>query len=325
VPIDLRAEFELTSAGNALEGALSVTLGIAPDDSNPDALIAEAVEAARAAEVSIVVVGTNSKVESEGYDRENLDLPGRQDELVRAVAAVNPRTVVIVNAGAPVLLPWRDDVAAVLLGWFGGQEFGQALADILFGVAEPGGRLPTSWPATLEDVPVLDVTPKDGRLEYTEGIHIGYRAWLRADRTPVYPFGFGLGYTTWSFDTIEVTDATGTDPAESNDALVRVAVTNTGDRTGKHVVQVYAEREDSTVERPARWLVGFSVVRAEAGESVIANVPVAARRFAHWDGGWQIEPGEYILRAGSSVSDLPLTATYAMEELTGRFPISGEE
>jgi beta-glucosidase len=317
VPIDLRAEFELTSAGNALDGALSVTFGIAPDDSNPDALIAQAVEAARAAEVAIIVVGTNSKVESEGYDRENLDLPGRQDELVRAVAAVNPRTVVIVNAGAPVLLPWRDDVAAVLLGWFGGQEFGRALADILFGAAEPGGRLPTSWPATLEDVPVLDVTPKDGKLEYTEGIHIGYRAWLHADRTPAYPFGFGLGYTTWSFDTIEVTDATDNQPEASNaeasdNAIVRVTVTNTGDRAGKHVVQLYAEREDSTVERPARWLVGFAVVRAEAGETVVADVPVAARRFAHWDGGWQIEPGEYSLRAGSSVSDLPLTATYAM-------------
>ncbi|HZW41555.1 MAG TPA: glycoside hydrolase family 3 C-terminal domain-containing protein, partial [Agromyces sp.] len=320
VPVDLRAVFELASAGNALDGALSFTFGIAPDDSEPDRLIAEAVEAARAAEVAVVVVGTNSKVESEGYDRDNLDLPGRQDELVRAVVAVNPRTVVVVNSGSPVRLPWRNEVAAVLLGWFGGQEFGDAIADILVGAAEPGGRVPTTWAAALDDVPVHEVTPIDGRLEYVEGIHVGYRAWLRADRTPAFPFGFGLGYTTWSFDGIEVTDAA--DPAgdaeASADAVVRVTVTNTGDRAGKHVVQVYAERADSEVERPARWLVGFAVVRAEAGETVVAEVPIAARRFMHWDGGWQLEPGEFTLLVGSSVSDLPLTAAYQTAEALAR-------
>jgi len=328
VPVDVRAEFDLASAGSALDGALSVTFGIAPDDSDPEALIASAVEAARAADVAVVVVGTNSKVESEGYDRENLDLPGRQDELVRAVVAVNPRTVVIVNSGSPVILPWRDDVAAVLLGWFGGQEFGDAIADILFGAAEPGGRLPTSWPASLDDVPVRDVTPQDGRLEYTEGIHVGYRAWLRADRTPAFPFGSGLGYTTWSFDAIALVpreiqsgaDAAGTGAeASAGDAVVQVTVTNTGDRAGKHVVQVYAEREQSDVERPARWLVGFAVVRAEAGETVVASVPVAARRFAHWtDEGWQVEPGEFALLAGSSVVDLALAATYTTAEVLAR-------
>jgi beta-glucosidase len=166
------------------------------------------------------------------------------------------------------------------------------------------------------------VTPQGGRLDYSEGIHVGYRAWLRAGRTPAYPFGFGLGYTTWSFDAIEVTDATG-DGAEASgdaagDATVRVTVTNTGDRAGKHVVQVYAEREDSTIERPVRWLVGFAVVRAEAGQTVIAEVRVAARRLAHWDGGWQLEPGEYTLRVGGSVDDLPLAATCATAEALAR-------
>ena len=195
-PIDLRFEWDIFQGG-PLSGALAVTKGIEPDLSDPDGLIAEAVEAARAADVAVVVVGTNSRVESEGYDRTSLALPGRQDDLVRAVAAVNPRTVVIVNSGSPVLMPWRDDVAAVLLSWFGGQEYGDAVADILLGLAEPGGRLPTSWPATLEDVPVVDVTPVDGVVQYTEGIHIGYRAWLKANREPAYEFGFGLGYTTW--------------------------------------------------------------------------------------------------------------------------------
>lgn len=318
VPLDLRAEFDLDSAGSALDGALSFTFGIAPDDHDPDGLIASAVETARAADVAVVVVGTNSKVESEGYDRVDLDLPGRQDELVRAVAAANPRTVVVVNSGSPVLLPWQDDVAAILLGWFGGQEFGRAIADVLLGAAEPGGRLTTSWPAALEDVPVFDVTPDaDGRLTYAEGVHVGYRAWLRADREPAYPFGFGLGYTTWSFDDIEVTDDT-SDEASAGDAVVRVTVTNAGGRSGKHVVQLYAERADSDVDRPVRWLVGFAVVRAAAGETVVAEIPVAGRRLAHWDGAWQVEPGDYALLAGSSVADLSLAATHAVAGVLAR-------
>ncbi len=158
-PYDIRAEFSVGGADSAIAGVFSGTLGIAPDDSDSDGLIAAAVAAAAASDIAVVVVGTNSKVESEGYDRENLDLPGRQDDLVRAVAAANPRTVVIVNAGSPVALPWADDVAAIVLGYFGGQEFGTAMADILTGASEPGGRLPTTWPETLEHVPVTEVTP----------------------------------------------------------------------------------------------------------------------------------------------------------------------
>ena len=164
-PIDIRAEFTLAGVDSPLVGVLSATLGIAPDDSDPEGLIAAAAAAAAASDIAVVVVGTNSKVESEGYDRENLDLPGRQDDLVRAVAAANPRTIVIVNAGSPVALPWADDVAAIVLGYFGGQEFGTAMADILTGASEPGGRLPTTWPASLADVPVTEVTPTDGVLD----------------------------------------------------------------------------------------------------------------------------------------------------------------
>jgi len=162
------------------------------------------------------------------------------------------------------------------------------------------------------------VTPDaDGRLTYAEGVHVGYRAWLRADREPAYPFGFGLGYTTWSFDDIEVTDDT-SDEASAGDAVVRVTVTNTGDRSGKHVVQLYAERADSDVDRPVRWLVGFAAVRAAAGETVVAEIPVAGRRLAHWDGGWQVEPGDYALLAGSSVADLSLAATHAVAGVLAR-------
>lgn len=294
-PIDLRAEFARESHG-ALSGALSVTLGIAPELTDPEQLIARAVTAAESAEVAIVVVGTNSKVESEGYDRVDLDLPGRQDDLVRAVAATGTPTVVVVNAGSPVVLPWAGDVAAIVQGYFGGQEFGHAIADVLTGAAEPGGRLPTTWPASLDDVPVSEVTPTDGRLVYREGLHIGYRAWLKDAVEPAFPFGHGLGYTTWSWGA-----------AQRHDDTVEVTLQNTGGRAGKQVVQVYAEAPDSAIERPGRWLVGFAIVHAQPGQTVTATVSIPSRRLAHWAGEWVVEPGSYTLRVGSSVAELPLS------------------
>lgn len=297
----LRAEFDL-SAGGAIPGAFAAVLGIAPDQVDPGVLIAQAAEAAAGAEVAIVVVGTNAKVESEGYDRENLDLPGHQNDLVRAVAATGTPTVVVVNAGSPVVLPWAGEVSAIVQGYFGGQEFGSALAAVLTGEAEPGGRLPTTWPAAIDDVPVLDVTPVDGVLRYTEGIHIGYRAWLRAGAAPAFPFGHGLGYTSWEFLSAE----------RAGDELT-VHVRNTGERAGKQVVQVYAERADSTVERPVRWLVGFAVVRADAGTDAVATISLPVRRFAHWsEAGWSVEPGSYTLHVGASVADTVLAANWEL-------------
>jgi beta-glucosidase len=302
-PIELIAEFTLARGGHALDNAFAVTLGLFPAGGDPEQLIAEAAAAAREADVAIVVVGTSSKVESEGFDRSDLDLPGRQDDLVRAVAAANPRTVVVVNAGAPVLMPWRDEVAAVLVGHFGGQEFGAAIADVLLGDAEPGGRLTSTWPAALEDVPVLGTTPTDGALEYSEGIHVGYRAWDRADATPAFAFGSGQGYTTWSLDGVAA------EVAESGDVRVTVDVTNTGDRSGKQVVQVFADMPGSAVDRPVRWLVGFAPVRARAGEASSARVTVAARAFQHWTtDGWASEPGDVVLHVGTAVDRTPLTA-----------------
>ena len=164
----------------------SLSLGYGAPVGTAEELLAEAEAAARACDVAVVVVGTTEEVESEGFDRTTLALPGRQDELVRRVAAANPRTVVVVNAGSPVELPWADDVAAVLLAWFPGQEAGHALADVLLGVTEPGGRLPTTWPVVAADCPVLDTTPAGGVLAYDEGVFIGYRAWERAGVAPRY-------------------------------------------------------------------------------------------------------------------------------------------
>ncbi|WP_027465936.1 beta-glucosidase H [Curtobacterium sp. UNCCL17] len=306
--VAIRIEYDIVQ-DETLGGVLAYQFGTEPSDDDPAVLIEAAVDAARGADVAVVVVGTNSKVESEGYDRSSLALPGRQDDLVRAVAAANPNTVVVVNAGSPVEMPWRNDVAAVLLSWFGGQEYGNALADVLTGAQEPGGRLPTTWPVAMADVPVLDVTPVDGKVAYDEGVHVGYRAWLRAGTEPAYPFGHGLGYTTWSIEGVSATPTV----REGDAVIVTATVANTGDRAGKHVVQVYASRAESAVDRPVRWLVGFAPVRLAAGASTEVSIEVPARAFAHWDGSWQYESGTFTLHVGASVSDDAGTASLELE------------
>ncbi|MFD6415397.1 glycoside hydrolase family 3 C-terminal domain-containing protein [Streptomyces sp. NPDC060194] len=277
--------------------ALIFSLVHGEPERDEDELIAEAVAAARASDAAVVVVATTSAVESEGYDREHLRLPGRQDDLVRAVAAANPNTVVVVNAGSPVEMPWREDVAAVLLTWFPGQEGGAALADVLLGAEEPAGRLPTTWPVALADAPVSDTRPVDGQLPYTEGVFIGYRAWDRAGRTPAYPFGHGLGYTTWSYDSLTVDGARAT-----------VRITNTGDRPGRETVQLYLAPvgdDASPVERPARRLAAFANAAAEPGETVEVELDLPERAFQVWhDGGWHTVPGGYELLAAHAIDDV---------------------
>ncbi|MEU3782468.1 glycoside hydrolase family 3 C-terminal domain-containing protein [Streptomyces sp900129855] len=267
-----------------------------------DELIAEAVEAARAADTAVVVVATTDRVESEGFDRKDLRLPGRQDDLVRAVAAANPNTVVVVNAGSPVELPWREDVAAVLLTWFPGQEGGAALADVLTGAHEPGGRLPTTW-GSLTDAPVTQVTPVDGELPYTEGVFIGYRAWEKEGRTPSYPFGHGLGYTDWTYESVDIAGST-----------ITVRLRNTGERPGREVVQVYLAPTGTAPapDRPARWLAGFAAVEAGPGESTEVTVDIRDRAFEVWDEAdhrWSFVKGSYEIQVGRSIADRRITAT----------------
>ena len=254
-----------------------------------------AMAGARAADVAVVVVGTTALVESEGFDRKDLELPGRQNELVEAIAAVNPNTVVVVNSGSPVELPWKDKVSAVLLTWFPGEEYGNALADVIYGVREAGGRLPTTW-GSMAAAPVTNTDPTDGDLVYNEGVNIGYRAWINAGAKPNYWFGHGLGYTTFEYRNLEVA---GTTTADST-LLVSVEIENTGDRSGAEVVQVYLARKNSTVKRPPIWLAGFTKVTVEAGAVERVVVEVDAKRFAHYDGGWQFESGEFELYAAKS-------------------------
>ena len=285
--------------------AASVTFGliVAPEPGDADAELSAAVELARGADVALVVVGTTEEVESEGFDRDSLALPGRQDELVRRVAAVNPRTVVVVNSGAPVLLPWASDVAGVLLSWFPGQEFGNALADVLLGEVEPGGRLPVTWPVS-EGEFLPATRPVDGVVSYDEGLFIGYRAYDRDGRSPLYGFGHGLGYTSWDYLSL---DAPPVIPGE--DIALTVRLRNTGTRAGREVVQAYLSKPDSDLARPARWLAGFAVVDAEAGTEAEVELTIRARALEHWDAerhGWAREDGTFRLGVGHSSDDLAL-------------------
>ncbi|MGP4048096.1 glycoside hydrolase family 3 protein [Streptomyces sp. 2A115] len=296
--VSLRHEIALPD--DAPMKVIGFTLAHQEPRRDPDELIAEAVEAARAADTAVVVVATTDRVESEGYDRTNLGLPGRQDELVHAVAAANPNTVVIVNSGSPVELPWRDEVAAVLLTWFPGQEGGAALAEVLTGTHEPGGRLPTTW-GSFDDVPITQVTPSEGELPYTEDVFIGYRAWEKRNRTPSYPFGHGLGYTDWTYDSIGISGTT-----------VTVQVTNSGTRTGHETVQLYLAPTEPDATRPARWLAGFATVEAAPGESTEITIELPRRAFEIWDdrtNSWTYMKGSYEVEAAHSIADRRLTAT----------------
>jgi beta-glucosidase len=293
--------------------AVFATLSMEKPAPTPQQTLAEDERLARSADAVVLMLGTTHLDESEGGDRASLALSPVQDELARRVLAANQRTVVVVSAGSPVLMPWRDQAAAILLTWFPGQEAGNALADLLLGVSEPGGRLPTTWPARTEDVPVLDTRPHHGVLRYAEGLHIGYRAWLKAGTEPAFPFGHGLGYTEWRYVSAEAAQVDG-GPA------VRVRLQNVGPRRGREVVQLYLSRPGSAVERPVRWLGGYAVVEAAPGEETEVAVTVDRWALRHWDvggGDWVVEPGRFDVGVGRSVADIRLTTS--IEPAAGAF------
>lgn len=311
---EIRLEFRPAADG---EGPLAVRLGIVPA-ADEDELLAEAEQAAARADVAVVVVGSAPMTESEGFDRRTLALPGRQDELVRRVAAVSRRTVVVVNAGMPVLAPWAGQVAAVMYAWLPGQAMGEALADVLLGRAEPAGRLPVTLPAAEADCPVLHAEPRDGLVRYDEGLLIGYRGYDASRAAPQYPFGHGLGYTTWAYESLRVAAA---GLAEGDDLGLVVTVRNTGSRAGREVVQAYlaappgkGDGEGGTgggAARPPRQLAAFAAVTAAPGAPAEVALTVPARAFARWDedtGGWVWPPGRFTVHIGRSSRDLRLSA-----------------
>jgi beta-glucosidase len=288
------------------QGPVAIRLGIVPA---PDGgtLLREAVQAARNADAAVVVVGSGPATESEGFDRPGLGLPGDQDELIRRVAEVNDRTVVVVNAGMPVLMPWADQVAAIGCCWLPGQAMGDALADVLLGRAEPGGRLPVTIPVAEADCPVLHSVPEGGRLEYTEGLLIGYRGYDQAGKAPRFAFGHGLGYTTWEYLSAAA-ESTVVGPAD--ELALTVMIRNTGPRQGREVVQAYVEPVTSEAGRPVRALAAFAAVIAEPGETAEVRLTVPARAFARFDEtvrAWVWPPGEFAVRIGRSSADLRLS------------------
>jgi beta-glucosidase len=302
----LRLEFRPAADG---AGPLAVRLGIVPAADDDD-LLAEAVAVAGSADVAVVVVGSAELTESEGFDRSTLALPGRQDELITKVTAVNSNTIVVVNSGTPVLMPWAAQAAAVVFAWLPGQAFGAALADVLLGHSEPGGRLPVTLPAAESDSPVLHAVPAaDGTLRYSEGPLIGYRGYDATGVTPRYPFGHGLGYTDWTYESISCAPKLGA----GSDLELSVSITNTGARSGKEVVQAYltAPAGSATDGRPVQVLAGFATTQAAAGESVRVSLTIPARLFDRYDedlAAWITPEGTYTVHIGRSSRDLRLSA-----------------
>lgn len=278
-----------------------------------DEAIAEAVEAARDAETALVFVGRNGEWDTEGSDLDSIVLPGRQDELIAAVAAVNPRTVVVLQTGGPVEMPWLGEVAAVLEAWYPGQEAGNAIADVLTGAAEPGGRLPQSFPVKWADNPTnsqdREIYPGlDGKVRYEEGVFIGYRHYDRHGIAPLFPFGFGLGYTSFAVSDLEV-DASRLEA--DGKVSVSVTVENTGRRAGSEVVQVYVSAPDASVPRPAKELKAFEKVHLGPGERQRVTLELDDRAFAYYRTEaqhWLVEPGRYVIRVARNAADPGLAA-----------------
>jgi beta-glucosidase len=265
---------------------------------------AAAAKVAASADVALVMVGNKDR---EGHDRPNLSLPGDQDQLVEAVAAASPHTVVVLKTGGPVLMPWLAQVSAVLEAWYPGEEDGNAVADLLFGKADPSGKLPMTFPKAENEVPAhtLQQYPGvNGKVVYSEGLDVGYRWYDAKNVAPLFPFGYGLSYTTFAFSHLRVPKQV--KPQEQ--ISVVLDVTNTGTRLGADVVQVYVADPPAAGE-PPRLLRGFAKVTLQPHETRHVKIDLDPRTFSVWDtaaGRWTIVEGEYDVLAGDSSRNLPL-------------------
>ncbi|MGY2894913.1 glycoside hydrolase family 3 C-terminal domain-containing protein [Deinococcus sp. UYEF24] len=308
---ELRAEYTPNSFENGIAGFNAVRIGFRPEPAEDS--VAQAAALAAQADYAVVCVGTNGDWETEGVDRWGLDLPGRQNELVRAVLNVNPNTVVVLQTGGPVTMPWLGSVPAVLQAWFPGQEAGHAIADVLYGRAEPGGRLSQTFPASLKDDPTHPLNPdvqypgEDGRVEYREGLYTGYRHVDRAGVTPLFAFGYGLSFTTFEVSNPQLSAGA---VAPGQKTQLNVQVKNTGARPGSTVVQLYVHDRESRLDRPAKELKAFAKVHLSAGEITTVEFTLGMRDLAYYDDdahAWVAEAGDFDLLIGQSSADLPLT------------------
>ncbi|MFC9558867.1 glycoside hydrolase family 3 C-terminal domain-containing protein [Agromyces sp. NPDC056965] len=318
-----------TRLDNALDGIVSYAgrenvafaAGFTTDGSDGGDLVGPAAELAASKDVVVLFLGLPGSYESEGFDREDLHLPAEQLALLEAVVAANPRTVVVLANGGVVELPFADDVPAVLEGWLGGQAGGSAIADVLYGAVNPSGRLAETIPVKLADTPAYLNFPGDfGHVRYGEGLFVGYRWYDARDAEVRYPFGHGLSYTTFEYSELSVaTDGSG--------LAVRLTVTNTGDRAGREVVQVYTGLAASGVQRAPREIKAFANVALDAGESREVEIAVRGEDLAYWDirvDRWVVEPGAYSVEVGASSRDIRLDAVVEVEGEAVRLPLSLE-
>lgn len=277
----------------------------------PSEPMSAAIDAARAADAVILVLGSSSVTEAEGYDREDIALPGAQDELARAVLAANPNTAIVLNTGSPFAMPWIDQAPAVLQMWLSGETGPEALAAVLFGDRAPGGRLPVTFPVAFGQHPAHRVEPEPKVCAYAEGLAVGYRWFDETGVQPLFPFGHGLAYTSFEMAGLQA-------PAQGRageGVTVSIEVANTGDRIGQEVVQVYVAPKAAALPRPPKELKGFSKVRLEPGERRRVEITLEPNAFAYWDvagGAWRVDPGAYDLCVGRSAGDIRAVASLTL-------------
>ena len=290
------------------------SVGIGHQPPQPLDLMGEAVKLARKADVAIVIASLNGEWESEGFDRVDMKLPGEQDELIRRVVKANKNTIVVVNVGSAVEMPWIDKVPAVLQLWYDGQEQGNALADILFGDENPSGKLPTTFPVRLEDNPAyINYPGENGKVRYGEGLFVGYRYYDKKKVEPLFPFGHGLSYTDFKYSNFKLS-AKSITPKDK--LTVKVDVTNTGKVTGKEIVQLYVRDVQSTFARPEKELKAFAKVEVKPGKTKTAAFTLDREAFWYFDAAknaWNIEPGGFEILVGASSRDIRLNGAITLE------------
>jgi len=285
----------------------AVQIGMLPPDEED--LMERAVSLAKECDAVVMVVGTNSDWETEGNDRSSLGLPGDQDILINKVVEANPNSVVVINTGSPISMPWIKETKAILQSWFPGQEFGNALYDILFGETNPSGKLPTTFPMKLDDTPAYSHYPGENlQMDYLEEIYVGYRWYEKEKIKPLFPFGFGLSYTNFEYSNLRII------PPKKEDSAIAFSVTvsNTGDAQGKEVVQCYVGVQNSSVERALKELKKFSKVDLNSGESKELIFELSERDLSYWnedEKSWSVEPAEYKIYVGGCSDDTPLEAS----------------
>lgn len=315
--------FKVTGLMDALEGVANVAYAQGYDILNeqPDeSLIAQAVKAAKMAKVAVIVAGLPDAFESEGYDRTHLRMPKCQEELIARVAEANPNTVVVLYNGSPVEMPWIGKVKAVIEAYLGGQAVGGATKDVLYGTVNPCGRLPESFPLKLEHNPsYLTYGGEKDVAVYNEGVFVGYRYYDKKQMDVLFPFGYGLSYTSFEYKNLTVSSESIKD---IDTLIVTVDVTNTGKVAGKDVVQLYVGDAESTVFRPVRELKGMVKVMLKPGETRTVSFTLDKRSFAYWNTvihDWHVESGVFHIEIGHSSRDITLTHD-VMVESTVKLP-----